>query len=131
MPSRRDAVVPAVDRILRTARGAALGRGRLQDLAIALAEALSNAAVHGNRLDPALSVDVTVTVQPGRVSVKVADRGPGFDTTAVTDPTHPERLLVPGGRGLLLMRRFADSVTRNSAGNAVRLTMRRRPPARG
>lgn len=131
MPSRRDAVVPAVDRILRTARGATLGRGKLQDLAIALAEALSNAAVHGNRLDPALSVDVTVTVQPGRVSVEVADRGPGFDTTAVDDPTHPERLLVPGGRGLLLMRRFADSVTHNPAGNAVRLTMRRRPPARG
>jgi serine/threonine-protein kinase RsbW len=131
MPSRRDAVVPAVERVLRAARGAALGRGRLPDLAIAVAEALSNAAVHGNGLDPALSVDVTVTVRPGQVSVEVADRGPGFDTADVNDPTHPERLLVPGGRGVLLMRRFADSVTYNPAGNAVRLTMRRRPPSRG
>ena len=126
MPSRRDAVVPAVERVLRSARGAGLERGKLQDLAIAVAEALSNAAVHGNRLDPALSVQVSVRVRPGRVAVSVADQGPGFDSGTVSDPTHPDRLLVPGGRGLLLMRKFADSVDYNEDGNSVRLTMRRR-----
>ena len=126
MPSRRDAVVPAVERILRSARGAGLERGKLQDLAIAVAEALSNAAVHGNRLDPSLDVAVVVRTRPGRVSVTVADQGPGFDSGAVGDPTRPDRLLIPGGRGLLLMRKFADSVDYNERGNSVRLTMARR-----
>jgi anti-sigma regulatory factor (Ser/Thr protein kinase) len=73
---------------------------------------------------------VTVAVQPGRVSVRVADHGSGFDSRAVNDPTEPDRLLVPGGRGVLLMRRFADTVEYNREGNAVRLTMRRRRPPR-
>ena len=52
MASRRDAVAPTVDRILEAVAPAGLDEDRLTDLAVALAEALSNAAVHGHRLDP-------------------------------------------------------------------------------
>jgi serine/threonine-protein kinase RsbW len=114
-----------VERIVRAARAAGLGREKLHDLAVAVAEALSNAAVHGNRLAVDQNVDVTVTVAKGGVDVKVADSGVGFDSTAAPDPTEPTRVLVPGGRGIFLMRRLADSVEYNRTGNAVRLTMRR------
>src|SRR6266536_1997942 len=64
MPSRRDAVAPTIDRILEAVAPAGLDSERLTDLAVALAEALSNAAVHGHRLDPRRRVAVVVSVSP-------------------------------------------------------------------
>jgi serine/threonine-protein kinase RsbW len=95
------------------------------NLAVAVAEALSNAAVHGNKLRAGSSVGVTVTVTAESVAVEVRDEGPGFDAGGVADPTEPGRLLVPGGRGVFLMRRLVDDVRFNERGNTVVLVVRR------
>ena len=124
MASRRDAVAPTVDRILEAVAPAGLDEDRLTDLAVALAEALSNAAVHGHRLDPKRRVAIVLLIQPGCVVVEVSDSGIGFDAHAVRDPTSPERQLAPGGRGIFLMRRLVDEVSYNASGNTVRLTVR-------
>jgi serine/threonine-protein kinase RsbW len=126
MPSQRTAVAPTIDRILEAVAPAGLDDDRLTDLAVALAEALSNAAVHGHRLDPKRRVGVAVAVSPGCVVVEVADSGVGFDARRVSDPTDPERQLAPGGRGIFLMRRLVDEITYNASGNTVRLTVRQR-----
>jgi len=124
MASRRDAVAPTVDRILEAVAPAGLDEDRLTDLAVALAEALSNAAVHGHRLDPKRRVAIVLLVSAGCVVVEVSDSGIGFDAHAVSDPTSPERQLAPGGRGIFLMRRLVDEVSYNASGNTVRLTVR-------
>jgi anti-sigma regulatory factor (Ser/Thr protein kinase) len=62
----------------------------------------------------------------------MADEGKGFDHGGVVDPTDPARRLIPGGRGVFLMRRLVDRLEYNEAGNAVRLVVsgrRRRGPA--
>lgn len=129
MPSRRDAVAPMVERILDAARDAALDEEQRDNLAVALAEALSNAAVHGNQLQPQVPVRVAVAVTPGHsVVVDVADAGRGFDLASVSDPTADDHLLVPGGRGVFLMRRLVDELEYNDAGNRVRLLVRTRRP---
>jgi serine/threonine-protein kinase RsbW len=131
MPSRRDAVGPAVRRILRAAVGAGLSAEQRDNLAVASAEALSNAAVHGNRLEPGRTVRVSVVVAPRAWAVvEVTDSGSGFDVTNLGDPTEPGRLLTPGGRGVFLMHRLVDGVEYNRQGNRVRLTVRRQPPRR-
>ena len=122
MASRREAVAPTVERVLAAAVAAGLSGEQRDNLAVAVAEALSNAAVHGNRLHPRHAV---------RVIVEVADVGPGFDSTQVGDPTHPARVLMPGGRGIFLMRQLVDRVEYNEAGNRVRLTVDRRPRGSG
>jgi len=124
MASRRDAVAPTVDRILEAVAPAGLDEDRLTDLAVALAEALSNAAVHGHRLDPKRRVAIVLLIQPGCVVVEVSDSGVGFDARVVSDPTSPERKLAPGGRGIFLMRRLVDEVSYNASGNTVRLTVK-------
>ena len=127
MPSRREAVAPAVDRILEAVQPLGLDSDQLSDLAIALAEALSNAAVHGHGLDGRRQVRVAVAVQPHqRAVIEVRDSGNGFDSGAVSDPTDPARVLVPGGRGVFLMRQLVDRLEYNGAGNRVRLTVERR-----
>src|SRR2546430_2607537 len=65
--ARRAAVAPTIARILAAVAPAGLDADRLTDLAVALAEALSNAAVHGHRLDPRRRVAVALAVSPGCV----------------------------------------------------------------
>jgi serine/threonine-protein kinase RsbW len=126
MPSRRDAIAKTVERILRAVKPALLDEDQRDNLAVALAEALSNAAVHGNRLRAGTEVEVKVEVVPGdRAAVLVTDSGAGFDSTCVGDPTEPARILTPGGRGVYLMRQLVDHVEYNHTGNEVRLTMER------
>jgi serine/threonine-protein kinase RsbW len=131
MASRRDAVAPTVDRILEAVAPAGLDEDRLTDLAVALAEALSNAAVHGHRLDPKRRVAIVLLVSAGCVVVEVSDSGVGFDARGVHDPTLPERQLATGGRGIFLMRRLVDEVSYNASGNTVRLTVRQTPNGGG
>jgi serine/threonine-protein kinase RsbW len=127
MPSRRSAIAPTVERILGAIESAGLDSDRRADLALATAEALSNAAVHGNRLRPGSQVLITVGVIPGReATVEVKDSGAGFDYTSCADPTDPARLLIPGGRGVFLMRRLVDRLEFRAPGNDVCLTVRTR-----
>lgn len=129
MLSGRDAIPAAVERVLDAVKPVGLPTGRRHDLAVAVSEALSNAAMHGNRLDPGAPVEVAVEVDPQtRVVVDVKDSGRGFDSTRLSDPTAPERLLAPAGRGVYLMHALVDEVQYNKKGNRVRLTMNRLKP---
>jgi serine/threonine-protein kinase RsbW len=88
---------------------------------LALAEAVSNAIRHGHRGDLTQPVRVRHHTDARRVLVEVEDQGPGFNPAVVPDPTAPENLERPCGRGLLLMRAYADWVRYNGRGNCVTL----------
>lgn len=92
---------------------------------LAMEEALVNAIKHGNQLDPAKRVFVSYTVGPDRFDVKIADEGPGFDPGEVPDPTLPENIDRPCGRGLFLIRRFMTDVTYHGRGNVVTMSKAR------
>jgi serine/threonine-protein kinase RsbW len=127
MPSKRESVGPTVERILRAVEPAGLSPGQMDDLAVAVSEALSNAAVHGNRLRPRSLVSVIVDVIPRREAVvEVKDGGTGFNAKDLVDPTDANHILVPGGRGVFLMSRLTDQMEYHGPGNRVRLTKRRR-----
>jgi serine/threonine-protein kinase RsbW len=127
MPSQRDAVAAMVDRVLEAVRDVGLAPGRRHDLAVAVSEALSNAAVHGNRLRREADVLITIEVTPQeRAVIDVKDAGEGFDSGSLVDPTEPNHLLSPAGRGVYLMRRLVDEVHYNRKGNRVRMIMDRR-----
>ena len=55
----------------------------------------------------------------------IRDEGPGFDVRALPDPTDPEYLERPHGRGLFLMRTFMSEVAYNDRGNEVRMVKRK------
>lgn len=114
---------------------------------VALEEALLNACLHGNlELDSKLRegdgqafddlarersakapwkdrrVRVTAFVNREQMKVDITDEGPGFNPDELPDPTDPENLLKPHGRGVLMMRMFMDEVQFNDRGNRVTLT---------
>jgi serine/threonine-protein kinase RsbW len=92
---------------------------------LALNEAVTNGLKHGNGGDPGKRVRVRYQVGRDTVVAEVEDEGPGFDPAAVPDPTLPENLERPNGRGLLMMRHFMTSVRFWGRGNLVTLCKRR------
>ena len=92
---------------------------------LALEEALVNAIEHGNEFDPEKQVRVCCQLADDLLRIEVTDEGPGFDPAKVPDPTDEQHLENPGGRGVLLMRRFMDRVEYSAKGNAVVLEKRR------
>lgn len=81
---------------------------RYGEILIAMTEAVNNAIVHGNKLDPNKLVEVQVITDGPRLEFRVTDEGPGFDYENIPDPTSPENLEKPNGRGVFLMRQLAD-----------------------
>lgn len=88
---------------------------------LAAEEAIVNAILHGNQLDRSKMVRVTCEVSPRQVRLQVTDEGPGFTPETVPDCTREDRLDMPGGRGLLLMRSFMTTIEYNDRGNSVLL----------
>ena len=96
-------------------------------LVTAAREAVINAVLHGNRQDPEKRVLVEVDLDGPDVIVRVEDEGDGFDPDSLPDPTAPENLLRPSGRGIFMMRQFADSIEYSfPAKRGAVVTMRKR-----
>ena len=120
-------------------------------LSTALDEALTNACYHGNlevrseirdhdaRAYRVLAkerrqvapyrdrrIHVSVTLESDAVRFVIRDDGRGFDAAAVRDPTRPDQLERPSGRGIFLMKTFLDEVRYNITGNQVTLLKLRR-----
>jgi serine/threonine-protein kinase RsbW len=79
-------------------------------LMTALREAVANAVRHGNRQDPERLVRIEYTIHDSTVTISVEDEGEGFDPADVPNPTDPENLLRPSGRGIFYMRQFMSRV---------------------
>ena len=96
---------------------------------LAAEEAIVNAIVHGNKLDTAKRVHVACEVGPELVRIRITDQGAGFDPAQVPDCTLDERLEVPSGRGVMLMKSFMTRIEYNATGNSVLLEKRHDPAA--
>jgi serine/threonine-protein kinase RsbW len=91
------------------------------NILIAVTEAVNNAIMHGNKANPDKTVTVEFWVGPKGLIYKVTDEGPGFDYENVPDPTSPENLEKPNGRGVFLMRHLSDEIAFHDNGAVVEL----------
>lgn len=87
---------------------------------LALEEAVYNAFRHGHKnLGHHDKVRLAWKVTPEEVIITVEDQGPGFNPSSVPDPTSQERLELPHGRGVMLMKAYMTVVQYNERGNRV------------
>jgi serine/threonine-protein kinase RsbW len=94
---------------------------------LAMHEALVNAIMHGNHLDASKQVHISCRISADLVHIEIADEGAGFDPAKVPDPTSPDRITSPSGRGVMLMKAFMSRVEYSAPGNRVILEKTRRP----
>jgi FixJ family two-component response regulator/anti-sigma regulatory factor (Ser/Thr protein kinase) len=95
-------------------------------------EAIYQAEVHRRLESPAAAsrkVTIHATCDRAKATVRVMDEGGGFEFNSLPDPTDPENLFKPSGRGILLARTFLDRVDYEGRGNAVTLIKFRDPSA--
>ena len=91
------------------------------NILIALTEAVNNAIVHGNKLDPSKEVTLICRAEDKKLIFTIEDEGPGFDYDNLPDPTAPENIEKPNGRGVFLMRNLADDCEFQEDGKIVQL----------
>lgn len=91
------------------------------NIIVAVTESVNNAIRHGNQGDVKKNVHLTLQMKDSAIVFLVRDEGSGFDFKDLPDPTAPEHLEQPGGRGIFLMKHLCDEVTFRNSGCTVEL----------
>jgi len=91
------------------------------NILISVVEAVNNAILHGNSLDSKKFVLIKYHLGKSFVQFNIRDEGAGFDYSHVPDPTAPENIEKPHGRGIFLMSNLADEVNFFNNGAEVEL----------
>ena len=90
------------------------------NILVAVTEAVTNAIIHGNNSNDSKMVIVSVdTPKESTLVFTIEDEGFGFKPEDVPDPTSPENIEKPHGRGIFLMRHLSDKVRFNKNGSCV------------
>jgi len=92
------------------------------NIMIAVTEAVNNAIKHGNGGNSSKNVLLSLTLNENLLKFVVKDEGSGFDHNDLPDPTAPENLEKPGGRGIFLMKHLSDEVEFRENGKTVELS---------
>ncbi len=123
VPSDPD-FIPAIDEfILSKINSLNLEENTLNDLSLSVSEAIANAMVHGNKLDPNKDVIVSIIISDDELVVSIKDEGEGFDPDSVPDPTMPENIMRDSGRGIHIMRSFIDKIEYNFSSEGTELKL--------
>lgn len=91
------------------------------NIMVSVTESVNNAIIHGNNSDKTKNVTIVLQFDEKQLRFFITDQGPGFDYNNLPDPTAPENIEKPGGRGIFLMRHLCEEVNFNEKGNHVEL----------
>lgn len=94
------------------------------NIMVAVTESVNNAIVHGNSNDKNKNVSIALDADDDAITFTIEDEGPGFDYENLPDPTAPENIEKPGGRGIFLMKNLCDEVNFLDNGNKVEMVFK-------
>ena len=92
------------------------------NIMIAVTESVNNAITHGNKNDRTKNVTLSLSLNNNVINFMIKDEGIGFDFRNLPDPTSPENLDKPSGRGVFLMKHLSDEVNFGNNGSLVELS---------
>ena len=107
---------PFVDRLQDWA---SLNKEACDRILLTLSEAVNNAIIHGNNRQKHKKVKVVARIQDQQLQLSVEDEGNGFDPANLPDPLKEENLLNEGGRGIYLIKQYADEVRFSKRGTKI------------
>jgi serine/threonine-protein kinase RsbW len=116
----REVVPDATEQIMETIRQMPCAKNHLNEVRIALIEALANAVIHGNKENPDKKVTVHGACEAGeKLLLVVTDEGEGFDPASIPDPTVAENVYSSNGRGVYLINQLVESEYRQGGRQVV------------
>ena len=122
MPSETGAISPTVEQLMRLIEPWRCIVGDESVVELALREALNNAVIHGNGMDPNKLVEIRCRCERGKgVWLIVRDQGRGFDPSTVPNPLTPQGLVAEHGRGIHLIKLLMDEVSFKRGGSEVHM----------
>src|SRR6266403_2375949 len=122
LPSDIGLISPFVDWLISLIAESRCVRGKEEFVELALREAVSNAVLHGNRMDARKLVHVHCCCEGTKgVFIVVRDQGHGFDPNNVPNPLAVENLGAEHGRGIHLMKVAVDEVSFKRGGTEVHI----------
>ena len=122
MPSETGAISPTVEQLMRLIEPWHCIVGDEFAAELALREALNNAVIHGNGMDPDKLVEIRCRCERGKgLWLIVRDQGRGFDPSAVPNPLTEQGLAAEHGRGIHLMKLMMDEVSFKRGGTEVHM----------
>ena len=121
LPSKMESITLVENLIEEVADKHHIAEDTFANMMTCLSEAVINAIVHGNKLDPDKIVIVNADVEEKRAIWTVTDEGDGFDYNHLPDPTAAENLENLTGRGVFIIKHLADQCIFNAKGNEVEL----------
>jgi anti-sigma regulatory factor (Ser/Thr protein kinase) len=115
-------ISPLADWLTRLIHASHCVPGKEEFVELALREGLSNAILHGNRLDARKLVHVRCCCERTKgMFIVIRDQGHGFNPDNVPDPLAVENLNAEHGRGIHLMRLAMDEVSFERRGTEVHM----------
>ena len=128
-----ESTLASVDTVEQTAvdfaRRAGFDDDTGMNIAMVAREAAVNAVVHGNKYDPAKSVDAVFELTADALIIRISDQGGGLDPDTIPDPLAPENLMRSSGRGVFLMKAFMDEVHFRQLEPGTEITLVKRRPS--
>ncbi len=114
------------DFVTQTAAALGLTEEVIDDLRLAVDEAVTNILVHGYK--GAGSIDIDIAPRDGDLVIRLRDQAPPFDPAGGRPESlaPPESRTQPGGFGLYLMHNAVDEITYSRAGSCNELTLTKR-----
>lgn len=80
------------------------------NIMISVTECISNAIIHGNQSNKQKLVHLELKAEEDQLQFIIEDEGEGFEIESLPDPTAPENIEKPGGRGIFLIKNLTDEV---------------------
>jgi serine/threonine-protein kinase RsbW len=123
---------PIFERVVRASAdevGHAMGftHERIEDLKLAVSEAVNNAIEHGNQRNASKLVEVVFKIDNDKVEVRIRDEGDGVDGVDFSRRVVEEQNLETGmhrGFGMYLISALVDDCEVNSSHQGTTLTLR-------
>ena len=91
----------------------------IKRIKLCIYELVINSIHHAHKDDQKKRVLLLYTVSQDKVVISIVDEGPGYDYENLPNPLDEQFILREHGRGVYIVRQFADEVQHNVKGNRI------------